>query len=329
MTMLISAIAQDHLAHLMIAHMGSIGLRTDGLLKSVSQHKTATCSMNLDGHGNLLNGVADMTIVQDMEVDQIIPRLQQASPKLVVLDANLKPETIAQIIETCISRGIPTFFEPTSRRKCTGLVTALKNLTSSDAHSIDYISPNVLELRDLSRGIQDEGLIQSDRWQNAVASFQLSEQFFTEFDDFISATSLDLAFLEEKEVIPLAINLLPFIKHVIVKCGAQGTVIVSKNATASFATPLRYLWKKGNISISICPPASVLTSDEVVNVTGAGDSFVGVLAAGLALNPASLQHPVVADKLVQAAQSASVYSLKSPKAVSDHISELQLERLIS
>jgi len=66
-TMLISPIASDHFSGLIMSNLKSLGLREDGLLKSTSrQCRSATCAMFLDRQGELINGIADMSITVSM-----------------------------------------------------------------------------------------------------------------------------------------------------------------------------------------------------------------------------------------------------------------------
>jgi pseudouridylate synthase / pseudouridine kinase len=219
--------------------------------------------------------------------------------------------------------------EPTSITKCTALLPALKKIVTEDmteAHAIDFISPNILELRQLRKSVEENSLQESFYWQKSMAKYQLDDQFLAEFDSFASSQQFEVSYLLQEDIIPLTINLLPFFKCIIVKCGSKGTIIVTRDIKAS-STPnhRHFLWEKGSILVSLYPPSTVIESKEVINVTGAGDSFVGVLAAGLSQEPKALYDPVTAEKLVHLAQTASIYSLKSRYAVSPNVSQLQLE----
>jgi len=215
--------------------------------------------------------------------------------------------------------------EPTSLSKCRVLLPTLKKFTMSNK-GIDFISPNVLELRELGRGIEDEGLMESPYWQDSIASFELDDKFFENLDEFCSSQTVDVTFLEKEEILPLSINLLPFIKNIIVKCGSKGIVIVSRSISSSSAFgPRTFVWKKGGIRISLYPPSTVIESKNVVNVTGAGDSFVGVLAAGLSQDPDALQNTIATELLIETAQKASLYSLQGTEAVSPRLSNLKLK----
>jgi len=159
-----------------------------------------------------------------------------------------------------------------------------------------------------------------------VSGFHLDEFFLEGFDRFITSQPFDTSYVEQNDLIPLSINLLPFIKTILVKCGPNGILIVSREGSSN-STPdsSRYTWGKGGLTISIYPPAKVVGPEELVNVTGAGDSFVGVLAAGISQNPSILRDPQAAKRLVVTAQRASIYSLGTARAVSSKISDLSLK----
>jgi pseudouridine-5'-phosphate glycosidase/pseudouridine kinase len=158
-----------------------------------------------------------------------------------------------------------------------------------------------------------------------VSGFQIDDLFLEGLDEFTASQSFDTSHLEENDLIPLSINLLPFIKTILVKCGSKGTLIVSRDIPSGSASdPSRFTWKKGGLTISLHPPAEVVEAGDMVNVTGAGDSFVGVLAAGLSQNPGILRDAATAKHVVSTAQRASLLSLGAARAVSPRVSDLRL-----
>ena len=64
-------------------------------------------------------------------------------------------------------------------------------------------------------------------------------------------------------------------------------------------------------------PAEIIAEDEIVSVNGAGDTFLGVLVAGLA------HGTLPYDRLVDIAQQAAVMTLKSSDSVHPDISMLR------
>jgi len=67
------------------------------------------------------------------------------------------------------------------------------------------------------------------------------------------------------------------------------------------------------------PAAETVRQGEVVSVNGVGDTFLGVLIAGLAKG---LEYD---EQLINIAQKAAAMSLKSSEAVSPNISDLAVE----
>ncbi|MCJ1397640.1 hypothetical protein MMC11_000836 [Xylographa trunciseda] len=79
-----------------------------------------------------------------------------------------------------------------------------------------------------------------------------------------------------------------------------------------------YLKDYAGIYMRLFPPAEIVRQDEIVSVNGVGDTFLGVLVAGLAK-----ESPKSMDELVMLAQSGSVITLKSEESVSKEISPLR------
>ena len=73
------------------------------------------------------------------------------------------------------------------------------------------------------------------------------------------------------------------------------------------------------IVVAHYPPLEV---GEVVNVTGAGDTFVGVLLR-LLQNPSTTSNPAEMEKAVNTAQRAAILTLQSERAVSPALSDMQ------
>lgn len=74
----------------------------------------------------------------------------------------------------------------------------------------------------------------------------------------------------------------------------------------------------GGIYMRLLPPAERVLAADVVSVNGAGDTFLGIIIAGLAKD-----RPQSLIDLIQVAQQGSVMTLKSKEAVSPKIRELR------
>lgn len=129
----------------------------------------------------------------------------------------------------------------------------------------------------------------------------------------------------------MAVNLLPFFQNIIVKCGERGVVVAMRLSGGDAVCnsvwfqersnpSKRYIIAKGlddkEMVILKHYPGIEFNDEEIVNVTGAGDSLVGTLCAGIAMDSTTFQDPTKLDPLIHLAQEAAVLSLHSVRAVS-------------
>lgn len=146
-----------------------------------------------------------------------------------------------------------------------------------------------------------------------------------------SKTAGTLSFLTEEGVAQMAINLLPFFQHLVIKCGDRGVVVAmrvsrqTKWASERSNIHGRYIVSSGNGSGDIVVlqhfPANQLPPELIVNVTGAGDTLVASVLASLVQNPKGFESPESLRKIVEDAQAAAVLTLKSEYAVSPFLSQ--------
>lgn len=141
-----------------------------------------------------------------------------------------------------------------------------------------------------------------------------------------------LSFLIEQGIAQMAINLLPFFQHLIIKCGERGAIIVMRIDPGDAATSpwgrersnpyARYVVAQGNNKeIVVLQHFPGLSVENVTNVTGAGDSFVGAVLASLSQNPQALYNPKDLEQTITTAQQAAMLTLQSELAVSPLLSD--------
>lgn len=74
--MLVSALGTDApnvpdaVGKMLLLEMAQAGMRTDGLIH-LDGERSAACSLVLEGDGDLVNGVADMSIVEQLTEDLV------------------------------------------------------------------------------------------------------------------------------------------------------------------------------------------------------------------------------------------------------------------
>ncbi|KAI0639484.1 indigoidine synthase A-like protein [Trametes polyzona] len=353
-TALISPVGEDAFGQLLESATQAVGLRTDGLIQ-IPKARTAVCNMVLDSAGGLTGGVADMDVIRSLDATKIIEVLEKHHPAIMALDANMSHETLKSLITYANKRDIltnhtlHTHSEPTSVPKSTVIFPALAaamNTASIPRAPVTFATPNVLELAHMYQEAcaSDLELTAHKYWWSVIDEMGLGPDFRMELDQLArrsafegeGASASDLSFLVDNGIARMAINLLPFFQHLVIKCGERGLIAAfrisgDEAASSAWATHSTNIFARQVVArapsgrsvvvFKHFPPIQV-PEDKIVNVTGAGDSLVGSMLATLSRNPAAFQEPSSLDQLVAQAQLAAVYTLQSEHAVSPRLSTL-------
>ena len=128
----------------------------------------------------------------------------------------------------------------------------------------------------------------------------------------------------------MAINLLPFFQHLVIKCGERGVIVVMRGSGQSKWRSERsniygrYIVSNGSGDGDIVVlqhfPANDLPPESIVSVTGAGDTLVGSILGSLVQGSRGFEDPESLKMIVEDAQAAAVLTLKSEYAVSPSLS---------
>ncbi|CAE6382552.1 unnamed protein product [Rhizoctonia solani] len=280
--LLISPVGHDAFATALTFETESRGMRTDGLLKFSSPSvRTAVCNMFLDAKGDLQMGVADMGNITEIETGlaKVLEKLEAMAPNIVAIDGNESSDTITAIIGKAKALGSMTFYEPTSIAKCIRIIPALSQMLAKgeqDPH-ITGSFPNIVELRalwELARS--EDGLINSSYW------WQVVDGFGPDLHRILAAQIKgDMTFLVNDGIIQMATQLVPFIKHLIIKCGSKGMAIIAhitdKEGAMNWVSESTQLEKRrvvirgsdGSALVVQYFPAHTLNQGGIHNVTGA------------------------------------------------------------
>lgn len=187
-----------------------------------------------------------------------------------------------------------------------------------------FASPNLIELAHIYRTASSESLelTSHEHWWSVIDSMSLGSHFRMELEQLARLDACDstlskgtLAFLLDNGIAQMAVNLLPFFQHFILKAGEKGlftvfripAVIAQQSAWAYERTNIRERQvvaqgRDGAIVVLKHYPANVLPVTDVVNVTGAGDSLVGAVLATLVQDPRAFHAPDSLAKLAARAQ---------------------------
>ncbi|PSS37686.1 hypothetical protein PHLCEN_2v510 [Hermanssonia centrifuga] len=333
-TVLVSPVGQDSFGRLLTEEIGRLGMRTDGIF-NVDSGRSAVCNMILDGSGGLISGVADMGITERFDPKIAIEAIAKYRPKIVAVDGNLSELCLGAVIGYCKANNIGVFFEPTSIVKSTrilsAIATSLKQSTQVGPGSpVMFASPNVLELTEMHMEARSEPLELTTHptWWDAIDNMALGTPFRMNLEQLARQAACDhspakgtLAYLLDKGVAQMAVQLLPFFQHLIVKCGDLGIFTVfripadvaKESAWVNERTNIKLRQvvaqgKDGEIVVLKHFPALPLPEANAVNVTGAGDSVVGSILASAVENPIAFQDPATLDRVVERAQKVRTAS---------------------
>jgi pseudouridylate synthase / pseudouridine kinase len=236
--------------------------------------------------------------------------------------------------------------EPTSVIKSTAIipvVTACLDNGNEGRHPpVTFASPNLSELAHMHAYAQSDpwSITARPDWWTTIDKFSLGSQFRTDLEQLarrnVSDQSLSkgtLSFLTEKGFAQMAINLLPFFRNIVIKCGDLGVVValhisghdITRSGWAKERSNIygRYVVAHGRGELLVLQHFApyVVEKDSIVNVTGVGDSLVGSILASLLQDPDAFSNPITLTETIDAAQRCAVLTLQSPYAVSPSLSK--------
>ncbi|KAI7811979.1 uncharacterized protein zgc:136858 [Triplophysa rosa] len=213
----------------------------------LQDQKTATYCAVITESGELSLGLGDMDIHQRIQEQYVSQYENQiASASLVVLDGNIPVSTIDYVCAIAKKYSVPVWFEPTDADK------ACKPFLSESWKSLSYTSPNLTELCTMNRTL---GLSTPTELPRSL-------------EDVLSC------------VPALSRPLLDHLHCVVVTLGSAGVVLCGEQEAGTVNLQPRMEKRKGQLC-AVHYPALAVTSEETVNVSGAGDSFAGAMMVGM------------------------------------------------
>lgn len=275
-----------------------------------------------DSKKDLVLAMADMSIIDTPTADFATlwqPKLDAAKPKWLVIDGNWNPRTLKEWIMAGKASGAKVAFEPVSDAKSAGIFPLkAKNTATSPVyptHQIDLATPNRTELAAIHAAAKAGDYLEQQDWWHAIDSLGIPSSGAR--DRFVALTNKQLV---DEGVPQRTIQLLPFIPIILTKLGADGVLLTlvlghdDRRLTSREDAP--YILSRctngseiiGGVYMRLFPAVETVPEEEVVSVNGVGDTFLGVLIAGLA------EGKDIVD-LVDVAQRGAVMTLRSKEAV--------------
>ncbi|KAL2127112.1 hypothetical protein VTI74DRAFT_11312 [Chaetomium olivicolor] len=282
-----------------------------------------------DAQKNLVMAMADMAIFSTHSFPTYWNSAVAASkPKWLAVDANWGEADIQTWIDAARKHGARVAFEPVSTAKSQRLFPAIKRHSHTkmlDVYphaSVDLCTPNQYELLAMWEAAKNHGYLDAHPWFEVVDAFGIMRGARERFVDITSAEMAD------KGIPVQSVNLLPYIPTIITKLGANGalltTILGKDDPRLRDPDHARYVVSRchndhphiGGVYMRLFP--AVERVNDVVSVNGIGDTFMGVLVAGLAMGGK-------VENLIDIAQRAAMLTLRSKEAVSVEVSGLKGE----
>lgn len=329
---LCSSVADDVAGSTALNLLAERGLQTAGVQTTGPGSHTAQYVAVNDAQKHMLLAMADMNILEDTSEDFNTlwkPHFDVCKPKWLIVDANWHSNTLQKWLGVAKASGAKVAFEPVSaaksRRAFPAKIQSESNLMAVPNHLISLATPNALELSSMHDAASDACLFDREDWWRAIDAIGLSSSGSR--DKLVSMTN---KLLVDEGAPQQSIRLLPFIPCILTTMGEHGVLMTQMlrpgddRLTSPDAAP--YVLSRstdgntvvGGVYMRLFPPVETVSSDQIVSVNGVGDTFLGVLIAGLLK-----EKPKSIENLIDIAQRGSVMTLKSKEAVSPQISTLR------
>lgn len=308
------------------------GLQTSGIEVAPKGHHTAQYVALNDSQKNLVIAMADMSVLEDTTGDFGIlwkSHFDDCRPSWVVLDANWEPATLSKWLDAAKDSKAKVAYEPVSVAKSIRIFGEpgrnVSPLPAVPNHAISLATPNALELAVMHEAASVTGALDREDWWRIIDSLGLSSSGSRE--RLISLTSTTLV---DQGIPQQAIRLLPFIPCILTTLGKHGVLMTrllqpeDDQLTSPVSAP--YILSRstdgnavvGGVYMRLFKPTEQVPEENIVSVNGVGDTFLGVLIAGLAK-----EMPKPIEVLLDIAQKGSVMTLKSKEAVSPELAILK------
>lgn len=328
---------------------GKVSFDKSGLMVS-DKHSSARYVSIHDSTGDLVVACADMAVIEDMDSKKISDLIKTTRPSCVVFDGNIGLKQQQETISAARDSNSIIGFEPTSVAKAERIAESsfndprrlLKGVIPNN--SIDFATPNIFELTGLHNKLFENEYFDTDSWFVVIDSLGIGSTFRSRMEQFARKVPDIADLLLVEGITQKAIQILPYIPILLVKLGSKGVIlfeIISGNASIEsqvqqsrnlssehaaqgiveeyFLSP-----NSGNVGLLIQYfPATSIHSDTIQSVTGAGDTFCGVVLSETARNPSWFYDAKERIDVIGRAQKAASLTVQSNKSVSEKILYLQ------
>ncbi|KAF6166616.1 hypothetical protein GIB67_005478 [Kingdonia uniflora] len=261
--------------NLLLEYWESSGLATEGIQRRKDIGTPVVCNF-FDAKGEVAAGVASVEAIELFLTQEWIQKFSRniSSAPILVVDANLNPQSLEASCQMAADSGVPVWFEPVSIAKSKKVASVVKYVTVASPNEDELIAmANALSYGDRFRPIQRE--VNGGSKRSIQCLFQMLKPAI-------------LVLLEKG------------VKIVVLTLGSEGVFLCSKDGYNSVQNHLENI-RTSSFGIELYATVnSRLPSDEIVSavnrlhvlhfpslvtsvvrLTGAGDCLVGGILASL------------------------------------------------
>lgn len=323
---LCSVVADDFSGEVILQKLRNEGLSVRGvrMLKAERGTRSAGYIAFNDSNKNLVMAMADMSILDAAGNGYEFvyePSIRNVHPKWLVIDANWDSTTLRNWACAGKAAKCGVVLEPVSTAKAARIFSrsdaSVKPLQTFPHHVVDLATPNAMELAAMYEAAQKNDLFEQPDWWRVLDSFGLPMDGATQRLTAVSNSSL-----VDRGIPQQSMKLLPFIPCILTKLGSEGVLLAQLlrrgDPRLQSARHAQYIVSRntaetgdvGGVYMRLFRPARELDGTDVVSVNGVGDTFLGVMMAGIARSGIDWL-----DELIPIAQEGSVMTLRSREAV--------------
>jgi len=266
-----------------------------------------------DAKGDLVVAAANMDVIESISDQHILNEIKSSNPKIVLMDGNISSKTMGKIIESSRDLKFPIIFEPTSAPKSTRL-SEVSNLKIWPDSSISLCTPTLTELQYMYESFENNGKFELDHWFPVIDSLGVDKSLRLKLE---SAALRNPSYKKiiSKGLLQAGVSLLPYIKTLVIKDGANGVYLLSihKEMNEIKVNPkceLSITSASRGIGVLFEHYSAPCVLENLENVTGAGDALAGFLLTALSRNPDVLSNDDRGE-VIEAAQKAASRKLLS------------------
>ena len=280
--------------------------------------------------GELIVACADMDIATKIPLSHVEKQVILAKPKTVVVDANVSIETLQKLVDLQKVENYKLIFEPTSSAKSCKIANLKLNVYPKN--EIYLVTPTFDELESMHSKLSTLEKFDVQQWFPVLDALKVDKTIRS----LTSATKKHPTYqrLWDNGVFQKSFQLLPYFSNLIVKDGKNGVTVFSirklstefkSDADLYFCTAGTVIDEKGTKLCATFEHYNIpFKNVNVKNVTGAGDTFLGVLVNEITSAGSDIfQEPLAAKRktAITKAQHGSKLSIEYEGTISSDLAK--------